>query len=98
MSNTMSDPSTTNTTDQPTILTTPAWATKTHQPEDGSHSGEVTVGSITLHLEQIIHFDGSLEPMYVWMPEEEQILGAQACCDLAAALMEAARVIDTATS
>jgi hypothetical protein len=90
--------STTNTTDQPTILTTPAWATKTYQPDDGSHSGEVTVGPVTLNLEQVVHFDGSLEPMYVWMPDEEQILGAQACRDLAAALLAAAEVIEAATS
>ena len=81
-----------------TTLTTPAWATKTHQPEDGSHSGEITVGPVHLCLEQIIHFDGSLEPMYVWMPEEEQILGALACRDLAAALQAAAEVIEAATS
>lgn len=81
-----------------TTLTTPAWATKTHWPEDGSHSGQVTVGPVTLHLEQIIRFDGSLEPMYVWMPEEEQILGALACRDLAAALLAAAEVIEAATS
>jgi hypothetical protein len=81
-----------------TTLTTPAWATKTVEPEDGSHSGQVTVGPVTLHLEQIIHFKGDLEPMYVWMPEDEQILGAQACRDLAAALLAAAEVIEAATS
>ena len=82
---------------QPT-LTPPAWATKTIEPEPGSHSGEVTVGPVTLGLEQVVHFNGSLEPMYVWMPEEEQILGAQACRDLAAALLAAAEVIEAATS
>ena len=85
------------TTDQPT-LTTPAWASKTIEPEDGSHSGEVTVGPVTLNLEQVVHFNGSLEPMYVWMPEDEQILGALACRDLAAALLAAAEVIEAATS
>jgi hypothetical protein len=92
MSNILPD---TTTTTEPTIKT-PDWATKTSEPEDGSHSGEITVGPVTLYLEQIVHFGGAVEPMYVWMPEAEQIGGAQECRDLAAALMEAARVIDNA--
>ena len=31
-------------------LTTPAWATKTFEPEDGGHEGHVTVGPVTLGL------------------------------------------------
>ena len=94
MSSIMSD---TTTTTERTTLTTPAWATKTIEPEDGSHSGEVTVGPVTLGLGQDIRFDGSLEPICVWIPEVDRLEGAQACRDLAAALLEAARVIEAAT-
>lgn len=83
---------------QPATLTTPAWATKTVEPEPGSHSGEVTVGPVTLALEQVVYFDGSVEPMYVWMPEEVPTLDVQGCRDLAAALLAAAEVIKAATS
>ena len=84
------------TTDQIT-LTTPAWASSTIEPEDGSHEGEVTVGDVTLKLGQNITFTDDLEPIYVWLPEVERVVGAQACRDLAAALMEAARVIEAAS-
>ena len=87
---------TTTTTSTDQTLTTPAWASKTREPEDGSHSGEVTVGPVTLHIEQIIPFGGGSTPIYVWMPEAEQILGAQQCRDLAAALLKAAEIIDNA--
>ncbi len=76
----------------------PAWATSTIEPEDGSHEGHVTVGDVTLSIGQDIRFNGEPEPIYVWLPEVERVDGAQACRDLAAALMEAARVIDAATS
>ena len=76
----------------------PAWAEKTHYPEEGSHEGKVTVGPITLTLGQdIIPFTSDdLEPIYVWLPEVERLFGAQACRDIAAALLEAARVIEAA--
>ena len=79
------------------VLTTPAWATSTIEPEDGGHEGKVTVGPVTLSLGQDIPFTGVTGPIYVWLPEEcDRVFGAQACRDLAAALMEAARIIDNA--
>jgi hypothetical protein len=88
---------TTDTNDQTTIET-PAWASATREPEDGDHSGSVTVGPWTLHLSQDIHFGGGVEPITVWFPEQEVIGGAQDCRDLAAALLAAADVIDAATA
>ena len=79
-----------------TSLTTPAWASSTRDPEDGYHEGKVTVGPVTLTLGQNIHFTGEPEPIHVWVPEVERLEGAQACRDLAAALLEAARVIEAA--
>jgi hypothetical protein len=79
-----------------TTLKTPAWATKTIEPDDGSHEGKVTVGPVTLSLGQNIRFNGEPEPIHVWLPEVERLEGAQACRDLAAALLEAARVIEAA--
>ena len=84
-------------TTETTSLTTPAWATKTIEPEDGGHEGHVTVGDVTLTLGQDIPFTGEPEPIYVWLPEVERVVGAQACRDLAAALVEAARIIEAAT-
>ena len=80
-----------------TTLTTPTWASSTIEPEEGSHEGEVTVGDVTLKLGQNIRFTGEPEPIYVWLPEVERLVGAQACRDLAAALLEAARVIEAAS-
>ena len=80
-----------------TTLTTPAWATSTIEPDDGGHEGKVTVGPVTLSLGQNIRFNGEPEAIHVWLPEVERLEGAQACRDLAAALLEAARVIDGAT-
>ena len=87
---------TTITTDQLT-LATPTWASSTIEPEEGSHEGEVTVGDVTLKLGQNIPHMGDVGPIYVWLPEVERVVGAQACRDLAAALMEAARVIEAAS-
>jgi hypothetical protein len=78
-------------------MTTPSWATKTIEPEDGGHEGKVTVGDVTLSIGQGIPFTGGPEPIHVWLPEVDRLYGAQACRDLAAALLEAARVIDGAT-
>jgi hypothetical protein len=80
-------------------LTTPAWATSTIEPDDGSHEGHVTVGPVTLSLGQDIPFTGDRGPIYVWLPEDDdsRLFGAQACRDLAAALVEAARIIEAAT-
>ena len=72
----------------------PAWATETYYPEDGSHSGEVTVGPVTLSIGQAITFGDETQPIHVWLPEVERLVGAQACRDLAAALVEAARIIE----
>ena len=74
----------------------PAWATTTIEPEDGGHQGKVTVGPVTLTLGQDIPFTGEPAPVYVWLPEVERLFGAQACRDLAAALVEAARIIEAA--
>ena len=87
----------TNVLNSTNARTTPAWATNTIEPEDGSHEGEVTVGDVTLKLGQNITLTNDLEPIYVWLPEVERVVGAQACRDLAAALMEAARVIEAAS-
>ena len=78
-------------------LTMPAWASSTHEPEDGSHEGKVTVGDVTLSIGQDIPFTGEPEPIYVWLPEVDRVVGAQACRDLAATLMEAARIIEAVT-
>ena len=86
-----------DTTTTLTTLATPTWASSTIEPEEGSHEGEVTVGDVTLKLGQNITFTGDLEPIYVWLPEVERVVGAQACRDIAAALMEAARVIEAAS-
>ena len=80
-----------------TTLTTPAWATATIEPEDGGHRGVVTVGGVSLVLGQDIHFNGEPSPIYVWLIEEDRVFGAQACRDLAAALLEAARIIEAAS-
>jgi hypothetical protein len=85
------------TTNQTTI-TTPAWASSTIEPEDGSHEGKVTVGPVTLGIGQDIPFTGEPEPIHVWLPEVDLLVGAQACRDLAAALLKAADVIEAATS
>ena len=79
-------------------LTTPAWASRTIEPDDGRHEGKVTVGDVTLSLGQNIRFNGEPEPIHVWLDEIEMLVGAQACRDLAAALLEAAKVIEAATS
>ena len=77
----------------------PAWATSTQYPEDGSHEGHVTVGPVTLSIGQDIPVSDEPGPIYCWLPEEcDRVFGAQACRDLAAALMEAARVIEAASS
>jgi hypothetical protein len=78
-----------------TTLTTPAWASSTRDPEDGYHEGKVTVGPVTLTIGQTIPFTGEPEPIHVWV-EVERLDGAQACRDLAAALVEAARIIEAA--
>jgi hypothetical protein len=88
---------TTETTYQ-TSWTTPAWAATTIEPDDGSHDGEVKVGDVTLKLGQDIPLRGEPEKIYVWLPEVERLFGAQACRDLAAALVEAARIIEAATA
>jgi hypothetical protein len=76
----------------------PAWATETYYPEDGSYTGPVTVGDVTLSIGQAITFGSETQPMYVWLPEVDRLFGAQACRDLAAALLEAARIIEAASA
>ena len=72
----------------------PAWASSTQYPEDGSHEGKVTVGLVTLTLGQDIPFTGEPSPIYVWLPDVERVDGAEACRDLAAALLKAAEIIE----
>ena len=74
----------------------PAWATKSYYPEDGTHTGEVTVGEFSLTLDQVIAVGGEPSPVLVWLPEGERKIDAQGCRDFAAALMEAAQIIDNA--
>jgi len=87
---------TTATTTDQTTLTTPAWASSTHEPEAGSYEGTVSVGNVTLTLGQDIPFTGDRGPIYVWLPEVDRLFGAQACRNLAVALMEAVRIIEAA--
>ena len=100
MSTVIQDSTTTATTvrEFSMILTTPAWATSTIEPEGGSHEGTVTVGPVTLSIGQDIPFMGEPEPIHVWLPEVDRVVGAQACRDLAAALLEVAEVIEAATA
>ena len=72
----------------------PAWATETYYPEDGSYTGPVTVGDVTLSIGQVITFGGETQPIHVWLPEVERLFGAQDCRGLAAALLEAAKIIE----
>ena len=102
MSTTMSD---TATTTEPTTVPAyelafprPLWAETTQYPEDGSHQGTVTVGDVTLTIGQDIPFMSEPGPIYVWLPEVDRVDGAQAVRDLAAALLEAAQVIEAAAS
>ena len=74
----------------------PGWASKTHYPEDGTHEGHVTVGNVSLMLEQVIAFGGEPSPLMVYLPETDAPVDAQACRDIAAALLEAARIIEAA--
>ena len=74
----------------------PAWAGKTHYPEEGSHTGTVSVGNVTLTLGQEIPLVGEPTMIYVWLPEVDRLFGAQACRNLAVALMEAVRIIEAA--
>jgi hypothetical protein len=81
-----------------TTLPAPTWATSTIESEGGSHEGKVTVGDVTLSIGQDIPFTGEPAPIYVWLPEVERVVGAQACRDLAAALLEAATIIEAASA
>jgi len=74
----------------------PGWATSSHYPEAGSHEGTVSVGNVTLTLGQEIPFTGEPTMIYVWLPEVDRLFGAQACRNLAVALMEAVRIIEAA--
>ena len=102
MSNTMSD----------TTITRPTWASETTEPvaiekSPGWHTTRVVVGDFGVLLNQYIHADGTSEPVHAdltefWKTEEsgtrEMFDGdAQKCRDLAAALLEAARIIEAAT-
>jgi hypothetical protein len=75
---------------------TPAWASSTQYPEEGSHEGTVTVGPVSLDLVQVITFGGKPSPLLVYLPETDAPVDAQACRDIAAALLEAAKIIEAA--
>ena len=74
---------------------TPAWATKTDQPdgpgEYGSHTGHVKVGAVEVELYQVID-PGSVEPVEASV--EYSDVGAVDCRDLAAVLLQAAAIIE----
>ena len=82
-------------------LTRPAWATRTYEPvpEDGAlgmHSATIAAGNGSIELNQVIKLDGSLGPL-LCDPDNWTDCDAQDCRDLAAALLEAARIIEGAT-
>jgi hypothetical protein len=96
-----------------TTITRPTWASETTEPvaiekSPGWHTTRVVVGDFGVLLNQYIHADGTSEPVHAdltefWKTEEsgtrEMFDGdAQKCRDLAAALLEAARIIEAATA
>ena len=95
MSNTMSD----------TTMTRPIWATETSEPvaieeSRGYHTTRVTVGDFGVVLNQWIHADGTLEPVHADLDdigtEGMTDCDAKQCRDLAAVLLEAAKIIEAA--
>ncbi|MHB8274730.1 MAG: hypothetical protein ACYDC9_08210 [Dermatophilaceae bacterium] len=82
-------------------MTRPSWATSTVEPVPetgtlGMHSATVTVGDVSFDIDQVIGMDGSLGPVLA-DPDGWTDCDAQGCRDLAAALLEAARIIEEAT-
>ena len=81
-------------------MTRPAWATSTREPSPetgtlGMHSATIKVGSGSIELDQVIELDGSLGPV-LCDPDDWSDCDAQDCRDIAAALLEAAEIIDNA--
>jgi len=84
-----------------TTTTRPAWATETQEPVPetgtlGMHSATIKVCNGFIELNQVIDLDGSLGPV-LCDPDDWSDCDAQDCRDLAAALVEAARIIEAAT-
>jgi hypothetical protein len=84
-------------------MTCPTWATETVEPSPGTfgiHTRTVTVGDVTIEVDQVIDLDGdgSPEPVLANLSGIDVYADcdAQGCRDLAAALLEAARIIDNA--
>ena len=81
-------------------MTRPAWATETIGPDkqgDGVHQATVTVGNISLRIDQVFDLEQLDEPVLCDLDSIDLSVpdcGAQGCRDLAAALMEAAEIID----
>jgi|GEM_PF-2616229 len=97
MSNSMQHPEQTNILPD---IDCPPWCTSSpHKPED-LHSALVDVGDFYVDVDQYIDLDGtSTGPIVARLgghPETPVELDAQACRDLAAALLETARFIDSA--
>ena len=81
-------------------MTRPAWATETREPvpEDGDlgmHTAKIAVCDGYIELNQVIEMDGSLGPL-LCDPDDWSDCDAQDCRVLAAALLEAAKIIDNA--
>lgn len=84
-------------------LTRPAWATRTIEPDRrgdfGVHQATVTVGNVTIGVDQVIDLDSSSpEPVFADLNNVnvDADWDAQDCRDLAAALLKAAEIIDNA--
>jgi len=83
-------------------MTRPTWATETLEPvpETGSygmHSATIKVTNVgSIDLNQVINLDGTLDPV-LCDPDDWTDCDAQACRDLAAALLKAAELIEAAT-
>jgi hypothetical protein len=78
----------------------PDWATETVEPTPetyGMYSATIAVGDISIRVDQVIDADGDGTPEPVLARLDIDVdCDAQACRDLATALLEAARIIDSA--
>ena len=85
-------------------MTRPVWATETIGPDrggDGVHQAVVTVGNFSLRISQVFDLEELIEPVFCDFDSiaiHDDGGSAQDCRDLAAALLEAARIIEAATS
>ena len=85
----------------------PAWATETTEPTEGYggfHTAKVTVADVTVEINQVIGEPDNSTWSGTWGVAAPIVdlceiteVDAQGCRDLAAALLEAARIIEAAT-